>query len=83
MYIAKFLHDPERKISELSDELWQSSTTIQGDLSKLRGIDDDPIQICGKVFKINETKRSKGKIASASTVHPLFLTPNLTQIIRD
>ena len=81
MYIAKFLHDPERKISELSDELWQSSTTIQGDLSKLRGIDDDPIQIYGKVFKINETKRSKGKIASASTVHPLFLTPNLTQII--
>lgn len=81
MYIAKFLHDPERKISELSDELWQSSTTIQGNLSKLRGIDDDPIQICGKVFKINETKRSKGKIASASTAHPLFLTPNLTQII--
>ena len=81
MYIAKSLHDPERKISELSDELWQSSTTIQGDLSKLRGIDGDPIQVCGKVFKINETKRSKGKIASASTAHPLFLTPNLTQII--
>ena len=80
MYIAKFLHDPERKISELNDELWQSSTTIQGDLSKLRGI-VDPIQICGKTFKINETKRSKGKIASASTAHPLFLTPNLTQVI--
>ena len=81
MYIAKFIHDPERKIYELSDELLQSQDRIDGDIKKLRGEDGDPIQICGKVFKINETKRSKGKIASASTVHPLFLTPNLTQII--
>lgn len=81
MYIAKFLHDPERKIYELSDELLQSQDTIDGDLRKLRGEDGDPIQVCGKVFKINETKRSKGKVASASTAHPLFLTPNLTQVI--
>ena len=81
MYIAKFFHDPEQKIDKLSEKLWVSSRTIEDDIKKLRGLDEDPIQICGKKFEISETDRSKGRIYSASTVHPLFLTLNLTQVI--
>ena len=82
MFIAKFLHDPEHKTDTLSSLLWQSNETIEKDLKKLRGKDKDPIQICGKVFKLTEKKqRSKGRIDLESTAHPLFLTPNLTQVI--
>ena len=81
MFIAKYLHDPTRKVAELPDLLWTSQRTIEADLKKLRGIDDDPIQICGKAFTIPETERSMGRIKSASTAHPLFLTLNLTQVL--
>ena len=81
LYIVKVLHYPDKSIYDLPDELWVGSRTIEDDLSKLRGPDDNTIQICGKVFKIQETERSKGKITSASTAHPLFLTLNLTQVI--
>lgn len=81
MFIAKYLHDENHKIADLEDLLWVSSRTIEGDLKKLRGEDDDPIQICGKKFFIKDTERTKGHVKSASTVHPLFLTPNLTQVI--
>lgn len=81
MFIAKYLHDENHKVADLEDLLWVSSRTIEEDLTKLRGQDDDPIQICGKKFCIDDTVRTKGRIKSASTVHPLFITMNLTQVI--
>ncbi len=82
MFIAKFLHDPEHKTDTLPSLLWQSKDTIEKNLKKLRGKDKDPIQICGKIFKLTEKKqRSNNKISLESTAHPLFLTPNLTQVI--
>ena len=81
MYIAKYLHDENHKVADLEDLLWVSSRTIEEDLTKLRGEDKDPIQICGKKFCIKGTERAKGRVKSASTVHPLFLTLNLTQVI--
>lgn len=80
MYIAKYFHE-DRQISGLSDILWIDSRTVEKDLSKLRGKDDDPLQVCGKVFKIPEVDRKKDKLIFASTAHPLFLTQNLTQVL--
>lgn len=84
MFIAKFLHEPDapnHEIKDLPDLLWVSARTIESDIQKLTDLDYDPIQICGRVFKIPETKRRKNRIHSASTTHPLFLTLNLAQVI--
>ncbi|MGB4587852.1 MAG: hypothetical protein WBI17_01295 [Clostridiaceae bacterium] len=81
MYLAKVLQNNEVTVSSLSEELWISKRTIDDDLGRLRGNSGDPIQICGKPFVINETQRSNDRFSFASTVHPLFLTFNLTQVI--
>ena len=81
MFIAKYLQDPRHKISDLPDLLWVSERTISDDIKKLRGLDNDPIQICGKTFKIEDVERGRDVLHFSSTAHPLFLTPNLTQIL--
>ena len=95
MFVAKFLHDPDRERNEqpdrdmlsdieiLSEKLWISSRTIEKSMQKLRGRDGDPIQVCNMSLTIpeKEIKRKKKKIILESTAHPLFLTPNLTQVI--
>ena len=85
MYIAKFLHDSDQKIDDLPNKIWISKRRIEDEIKKIRGLDDDPVQIFSKNFTIPETVREqgrgKGKIISASTAHPLFLTLNLTQVI--
>lgn len=81
MFISKYLQNSDNKVSKLEDELWISERTIADDLKKLRGLDDNPIQICGKVFKIDDIERRKDKVTFSSTAHPLFLTPNLTQAL--
>ena len=48
---------------------------------KLKGKDKDPIQVCGKIFKIDDAERHMGRMSFPSTAHPLFLTPNLTQAL--
>ena len=80
MFLAKYLQDPETKISELPDLLWVSERTIEADLQRLRGL-NDPIQICGKPFVVEDVERSAGHVRFASTAHPIFLTENLTQIL--
>jgi len=81
MYLAKVLQNADATVSSLSEELWVSNRTIDEDLARIRGNSADPIQICGKPFTINETQRNNGRISFASTVHPFFLTFNLTQVI--
>lgn len=82
MYISKYLHDPDAKISELEDILWISGRTIEEDIRKLRGNDDDPIQICGKKYIIKDMTRENDHVRDmASTPHPFFLTCNLTEVI--
>ncbi len=79
MYIAKALQSPDTRISDLEDILWVSKRTIEDDLARLRG--NDPIQIMGKPFIIDETTRKDDTLKFSSTAHPLFLTFNLTQVI--
>lgn len=81
MFIAKYIQDPDARISDLEDILWISSRTIDDDLAKLHGYDDDPIQICGRRFVVEDMKRENDRVSLPSTVHPLFLTSNMTEVI--
>lgn len=81
MFLSKYLQDPHQKIEALEDILWVSARTIEGDLAKLRGRDNDPLQVCGKRYVIEEMSRDRGKVSFSSTPHPLFLTCNLTQVM--
>ncbi|WP_312458563.1 hypothetical protein [Proteiniclasticum sp.] len=81
MYLAKELQAGDLKIQDLSDRLWVSTRTMEENLKKLRGMDEDPIQILGRKFEIRDMERKNGKVLLSSTVHPFFLTWNLTQVI--
>lgn len=81
MYLAKTLQESEATVKDLSEELWISERTLEEDLARLRGMTEDPIQICGKPFVVPETTRVDGRFRFASTVHPFFLTFNLTQVL--
>ena len=80
MFIAKYLQDPEARVSALPDLLWVSERTIETDMQRLRGR-EDPIRIYGKTFTIEDMERSRDRVRFQSTAHPLFLTENLTQVI--
>ena len=81
MFIAKYFHEPNKKISDLSNILWVDQRTIKDDIKKLMGIDKDPLQVCGKKFEIPEMDSKNDTLKFESTAHPLFLTPNITQLI--
>jgi len=81
MYISKYLQNPKNNISDLKDVLWISEKTLDDDIKKLLGKDDDPIQVCGKKYIIEDTERGRDKIVFSSTAHPLFLTYNITQVL--
>lgn len=81
MFIAKYLQDPRHKTTDLPELLWISQKTINDDIKRLQGDHDDPIQVCGKIFTIDELDKQKNTVYFPSTAHPLFLTPNLTQVL--
>lgn len=81
MFIAKYLQDPRHKTTDLPELLWVSQRTINDDIRRLRGDHEDPIQVNGKVFTIDDMEKHKDTVYFPSTAHPLFLTPNLTQVL--
>ena len=81
MYMAKYLQSPKHRLADLEDILWLSERSIRQDYSLLKGNGDSAVQILGKTFSIPDIESKKGQISMPSTVHPLFLTGNLTQII--
>ena len=81
MFIAKYLQGEDAQTGDLERKLWVSNRTIDQDLQRLYRGSEDPIQVCGRPFFIPDSNRVKGRIRSASTAHPLFLTENLTQVI--
>ena len=80
MFISKYLQNESNLISDIEDILWIGNRTVEEDLNVLRG-NKDPIQICGRQFVIDDTTRRYGRLQFASTVHPFFLTCNITQVI--
>ncbi len=83
MFIAKFMQDEKKTVSDISDILWTGSRTIEKDLAVLRGETDDPLQVCGQKFVISDITRSRGHLFFESTAHPFFLACNLTQVIAE
>ena len=82
MFIAKYFHEPNRKISDLPNILWVDPKTIKNDIKKLTGEDKDPLQVCKRKFKIPAVdSNNKDTLVFESTAHPLFLTSNVTQLI--
>ena len=79
MYIVKFLQDSEKTTSDLYDEVWVSERTLEDDMANLRG--KEPLQVIGKTLLVKDVERSDGKVLFSSTVHPLFLTLNLSQAL--
>ena len=79
LHIVKLLHDPEKnKRSAIPGMLYVSEKTIENDLKKLQGEDGDPLEVLGQKLVIDFDRKSRH---FPSTVHPLFLTFNLTQVI--
>lgn len=82
MFIAKYFHEPGRKISALTTILWVDQKTVNSDIKKLTEEDNDSLQVCERKFKIPAVdSNTKDTLAFESTAHPLFLTSNITQLI--
>jgi len=79
MFIVKELHEKGRGASYLADKLWVSDRTIEEDLKKLRS--DEGVSILGQKIRVKGIERQKGSIEFESTVHPIFLALNLTQVV--
>lgn len=82
MYLAKYFHSPDAKVQDLPDILWVSERTINTDIQNMSGgSSGEAVRILGREFRVPEPERSRGRLHHESTVHPLFLTENLTQIL--
>ncbi|MFZ3102679.1 MAG: hypothetical protein WA113_10885 [Desulfitobacteriaceae bacterium] len=78
LHIVKLLHDPKIEVSTIQGMLYVGEKTIESDLKKLQGKDEDPLEVLGQKLVIDFDRKSRH---FPSTVHPLFLTFNLTQVI--
>lgn len=78
LHIVKLLHDPEIDVGMIQDMLYVGEKTIAMDLKKLQGKDEDPLEVLGQKLIVDYDKKKRH---FPSTVHPLFLTFNLTQVI--
>ena len=63
-------------IAEIAKEFMVSERTIETDLACLQ----DGTAIMGNSFKV-QFDRSRSKVESISSVHPMVLTPNLTEVV--
>lgn len=79
MYIVKELHEKGRGIAYLEDKLWVRDRTIEEDLAKLRSVTG--VSIMGQKISVRGVDRQRGNIEFESTVHPIFLALNLTQVV--
>lgn len=66
--------------SDLADMFGVSRSTIEEDLNALQSFGSEPFQIFGLPLKV-EYSRKSGICSSSSTIHPIFLTLNLSQVI--
>jgi hypothetical protein len=79
MFIVKEFHEEDRTIEFLEDKLWVSDTTIEKDLNKLRS--EEGVSFLGQKISIRGVRRHHGTAEFDSTVHPIFLALNITQVI--
>jgi len=76
MYIVKSLHAKRFNAAEIAEKLWLSEKTISDDMSQM----EDGISILGQRLSINR-RDINGRSGLFNSIHPLFLAPNLTQVV--
>lgn len=79
MFIVKELHEKGLDVTKLEEKLWTSDRTIEEDLHTLRSPEGS--SFLGQRVKINGIERKNGAIEFKSTVHPVFLALNLSQVV--
>lgn len=79
MYIVKAFHDQRCSISDLEEGLWTSARTINEDIRKLRNSGE--ISVLGQGVTMAWLNQDRVATELNSTAHPLFLMPNLTQVV--
>lgn len=72
--IAKYLHTP-KTLAEIREHFYIDERTVRSDLQQL----EEGIEVLGSTIKIEKEK--KGRLISyKTTVHPVFLPLNLTEV---
>lgn len=74
MYIIKCLHNQNYNARQLSQKTWVDERTIRKDMQQL----EDGITVLGQGLRI---MRDDIAYMRQNTIHPIFLTANLTQIV--
>lgn len=76
LLLAKNMHK-SFDIEQIAEEFYVSTRTIENDLKDLS---EGNLRVMGQVLKA-EYRRKRRKVYMPSTIHPLFLAQNLTQIV--
>lgn len=79
MFIVKEFHEKGCSISYLEERLWTSARTINEDIRKLRKSGE--INVLGQGVTMAWLNQDRAAKELHSTAHPLFLMPNLTQVV--
>lgn len=79
MYIVKAFHDQGCSIRDLEKRLWTSSRTINEDIRKLKNSGE--ISVLGQGVTMAWLNQDRAARELHSTAHPLFLMPNLAQVV--
>lgn len=72
--IVKFLHEPKTP-AEISERFNIDSRTVRADIKQL----EDGIEVLGSIIRIEKEKKGR-QISYKTTVHPIFLPLNLTEV---
>jgi biotin operon repressor len=75
MYIVKSLHERQYNAAEIAEQLWLSERTIEKDIEQL----EEGINVLEQSLKIRREIVVKNK--TLNSIHPLFLSANLSQIV--
>lgn len=76
MFIIKSLHQRRFSAAEIGEELWLSEKTVTTDLAAL----EEGISILGQGLKLKREENIYSN-KERNTIHPVFLSANLTQIV--
>lgn len=76
MYILKSFHTGDKTSEQLADELWVSERTIREDLRQL----EEGITVLGQRLKVERSGVLRNR-EMKNTIHPIFLSANLTQVV--
>ena len=74
--ILKMLHGKELRTAEITEAYGVDDRTIRTDLETLR----DGLEVMGTTVKIVEQRSGHSNLSYKSTVHPIFLALNLSEV---